>query len=73
MANSQRPTADAHRASVQIGITCFFYFVDDLEEVLAILVLEHGLSKLAHALLGNPALTIGDALEAGYLEALALL
>ena len=52
---------------------CAVDFVDYFEEVLAVAVLEHGLGELGHLLFAYPSLAVGDAFEAGYLEALALL
>ena len=43
-----------------------------MEQILAVLVLYHGLGQLAHAFGGDPALAIGNALETGDLETLAL-
>lgn len=58
---------------VQISSACTFKFVDDLEDVLAILVLEHRLCKLGHLLLRNPAHAVTDAFKTCYLETLTLL
>ena len=49
------------------------HVVDDLEQVLAVLVLEHWLSELAHVLLVDPALAVGNSLKAPNLQALPLL
>ena len=59
--------------SQRIGRDFRFVFVDDLQQVLPILVLEHGLRQLAHLLFGDPAVAEGDAFQAGYLQALAFL
>ena len=57
---------------LQFATSVALDFVDDLEQILSILVLEHGLCQLAHLLLVNPALAIGDAFETGHLQALSL-
>ena len=49
-----------------------FYLLYHMKQILAILVLDHGLCQLAHAFGGNPAFAIGDAFETGNLETLAL-
>ena len=49
------------------GVDGFFHLVNDLQKILAILVLEHGLGEFAHTGFGYPSLTIGDAFETGNL------
>ena len=49
------------------------HLINDLEKILTILVFKHWLGYLAHALFGNPAITIGNALQACDLQALAFL
>ena len=46
---------------------------NELEEILPILIFEHGLGELAHALFGDPSLTISNALETSDLETLPFL
>ena len=50
-----------------------FRFIYDSEQVLPILVLQHRLGDLSELLRGDPAVAAGDLLQAGDLEALALL
>ena len=47
--------------------------VGDFHQVLAVLVLEHGLGEFAEFISGNPAVHVGDAFEASDLEALTFL
>ena len=49
-----------------------FHIVNHLEQILPILVLEHRLCQLAHPLFGNPSLSVCNALQTTYLQALAL-
>ena len=56
-----------------VGVDLRFLLLDDLEQVLSVLVLEHRLGQLAHTFFGNPAVAVGDVLEAGHLQALAFL
>ena len=61
------------RVRQRIGSDLRFVFIDDLQQVLPILVLEHGLGQLAHLLLGDPAVAVSNALQAGNLQTLAFL
>ena len=56
-----------------IGVDFSFLFFNDLKEVLAVLVFDHGLSEFAHAVFGDPTSAVGDGFEAGDFEALTLL
>ena len=48
-------------------------FIDNFEEVLAVLVFNHGLGEFAHAVFGNPTFAVGDGFEAGDFKALTFL
>ena len=56
-----------------IGLDFAFLFFNDLKEVLAVLVFNHGLGEFAHAVFGNPTFAVGDGFEAGDFEALTFL
>ena len=49
-----------------------FSFLYYLEEVLAVLVLDHWLGEFTHTFFGDPTSAVGNSLEAGYLESLTL-
>ena len=55
------------------GVDFFLTLVYDLEQVLAVLVLEHRFCDFAHTFFGNPSVAVGDSFEAGDFESLALL
>ena len=57
----------------RIGSDLRLVFIDDLQEVLSVLVLQHGLGQFAHLLFADPAVAVGDAFETGNLQALAFL
>ncbi len=59
--------------SVEVAFAGAVHLVHHLHQVLAVLVLEHGLGYLHHALARDPAVAVGYALETSYLQALALL
>ena len=46
---------------------------NELEKILPILIFEHGLGELAHALFGDPSLAISNALETSDFETLPFL
>ena len=48
-------------------------FLDDLEEILTILVLDHRLGKLTHAFFRDPAFAVSNSFKAGNLESLSFL
>src|SRR5699024_6872630 len=56
-----RLPADAASRSACLSLQ----FVDHLQQVLAVLVLEHRLGQRTHLLLGDPAVAVGDALQTG--------
>ena len=54
-----------------IGINFLFHLINNFKKVLSVLVLQHWFCQFAHLILGNPAITVGDALEACNLKTLA--
>lgn len=51
----------------EIGGLLYVLFLDNLQQVLSVLILEHGLCELAHLVVVYPSFPVGDAFEAGYL------
>ena len=52
-----------------MSLTFLIPLLNEAQEVLAILVFEHGLSEVAEFVCGDPAVVVGDVFEAGDLEA----
>ena len=57
----------------EIAPTGAVHLTDDLEEILPVLVFEHGLRYFLHFLPCDPSTAVGDAFETGNLQSLALL